>query len=73
MDINSTISQFFKRPDTSGMTTLDYTNTRFHNTLVGRQDHSVLVSAAIEEQQKQRAFDKAKEEVSRRGQDEAEK
>lgn len=75
IDINSTISQFFKRPDTTSGTlqTLDYTSTRFHNALVGKQNHSTIVSEAYEAQQRQRAYEKAKEEVSKRGQEEAEK
>jgi hypothetical protein len=32
------------------LSTLDYTSTRFHNTLVGRQDQTVVVAEAIEAQ-----------------------
>ena len=73
IDVNSTISKFFKRDITANLSTLDYSNTRFHNQLVGKHDPTVVVSEALEAQLKQKAFDKAKEEVVRRGQEDAEK
>lgn len=58
---------------TTNLSTLDYTNTRFHNILVSRQDHTLVVSETLEAQHQQRAFEKAKEQVMKRGQEEAEK
>ena len=75
LDSNQTVSKFFNRKGdvSNNLSTLDYTNTRFHNILVSRQDHTLVVAETLEAQQQQRAFDKAKEAVMKRGQEEAEK
>lgn len=45
---------------------IDYTNSRFHNTLLGRTDTTMVVSEALRAQNEKRAFDKAKEEEVKR-------
>ena len=47
-------------------TGIDYTNSRFHNTLLGRTDTTVVVSEAMRAQNEKRAFEKAKEEEVKR-------
>lgn len=71
--LDSNITKFFNRDLTTNLSTLDYTNTRFHNILVSRQDHTLVVCETLEAQHQQRAFEKAKEQVMKRGQEEAEK
>lgn len=45
---------------------IDYNNSRFHNTLQGRTDTTVIVSEALRAQNEKRAFEKAKEEEVKR-------
>lgn len=74
----SAISKLFNRPvcdatlgggnqsTTSFASGIDYTNSRFHNTLIGRNDTTVVVSEALRVQNEKRAFEKAKEEELKR-------
>ena len=45
---------------------IDYTSSRFHNTLLGKADTSLVVSETIRAQNEKRAFEKAKEEELKR-------
>lgn len=40
---------------------IDYTSSRFHNTLLGRSDTTLVVSEAMRAQNEKHAFEKAKE------------
>mmetsp|Transcript_7464 Transcript_7464/g.10587 ORF Transcript_7464/g.10587 Transcript_7464/m.10587 type:complete len:91 (+) Transcript_7464:682-954(+) len=72
----SAISKLFNRPvegtmhtnasNTSFASGIDYTNSRFHNTLIGRNDTTVVVSETLRAQNEKRAFEKAKEEELKR-------
>lgn len=48
--------------NTSFASGIDYTASRFHNTMLGRTDTSVVVSEALRAQNEKKAFEKAKEE-----------
>ena len=67
----SAISRLLNRPMLDGTNTqasnasfatgIDYNNSRFHNTLLGRNDTTLVVSETLRAQTEKRAFDKAKE------------
>ena len=72
----SAISKLFNRPLQDGGNSqasnqsfasgIDYTNSRFHNTLLGRTDTTVVVSEALRAQNEKHAFEKAKEQELKR-------
>ena len=66
----SAIGRLLNRPMLDGTNTqsnasfasgIDYNNSRFHNTLLGRNDTTLVVSETLRAQTEKRAFDKAKE------------
>lgn len=75
----SAISKLFNRPvlegqslgGTSFASGIDYTSSRFHNTLLGRNDTTLVVSEALQAQNEKRAFEKAKEQELKKNIDRA--
>ena len=67
----SAINKLFNRGGDNNMNThasnasfasgIDYTSSRFHNTLLGRNDTTLVVSEAIRAQNEKNALEKAKE------------
>ena len=49
----------------SNLSQLDYTNTRFHNALIVRHDHDLVISEEIEKQKQLKACTLASEQTTR--------
>ena len=54
-----------------GTSALDYTATRFHTTLMGRNDTTVVINETLTAQAEQKAFEKAREATIQKGIDRA--
>ena len=71
----SMTSKFFGRGNQSGLSTsaLDYTATRFHTTLTGRNDTTLVINETLQAQAEQKAFEKAREATFQKGIEQAQK
>ena len=67
--MNAVSKLFGRGDDTLGATAfgqIDYLNSRFHNTLLGRTDTTMVVSEVVRAQTEQRAFERARDEELKR-------
>ena len=62
-------SKFFGRGNQSGLSTsaIDYTASRFHTTLSGRNDTTLVINETLQAQAEQKAFEKAREATFQKG------